>query len=50
MRDVGVARGVVCRVAELQAKHERKMVAQREDLELKRKTEIHEVEEVSASL
>lgn len=36
----------VCGV-ELQAKHEKKMVAQREELELRRKTEIHEVEEVS---
>lgn len=34
--------------AELQTKHERKMTAQREELELRRKTEIHEVEEVSS--
>ena len=34
---------------ELQTKHEKKMVAQREELELRRKTEIHEVEEVSES-
>jgi hypothetical protein len=36
--------GVLCG-AELQAKHEKKMVAQRDELELRRKTEIHEVEE-----
>ena len=35
--------------AELEAKHEKKMVAQRDELELRRKTEIHEVEEVSLS-
>ena len=35
--------------AELQAKHEKKMVAQRDELELRRKAEIHEVEEVSLS-
>ena len=34
--------------AELQTKHERKMAAQRDELELRRKTEIHEVEEVSS--
>ena len=34
---------------ELQTKHEKKMVAQREELELRRKTEIHEVEEVRKS-
>lgn len=34
--------------SELQTKHERKMAAQREELELRRKTEIHEVEEVSS--
>ena len=31
---------------ELQTKHERKMTSLREELDLRRKTEIHEVEEV----
>lgn len=31
---------------ELQTKHERKMTALRDELDLRRKTEIHEVEEV----
>ena len=36
----------MCVCAELQTKHERKMTTQREELELRRRTEIHEVEEV----
>jgi hypothetical protein len=36
----------VC-VSELQAKHELKMQALRDELELRRKTEIHEIEEVA---
>ncbi len=32
--------------SELQAKHELKMSALRDELELRRKTEIHEIEEV----
>ena len=32
--------------SELQAKHEKKMQSQRDELELRRKTEVHEVEEV----
>ena len=35
----------VC-VSELQTKHELKMQALRDELELRRKTEIHEIEEV----
>ena len=38
----------MCSHSELQSKHERKMTAQREELELRRKTEIHEVEEVGS--
>ena len=37
-------------VSELQAKHELKMQALRDELELRRKTEIHEIEEVNLEL
>lgn len=40
----------VLSATELQAKHEHKMSALRDELELRRKTEIHEIEEVSASV
>ncbi len=33
-------------LTELQSKHEAKMASQRDELELRRKTEVHEVEEV----
>ncbi len=37
----------MCDNLELQKKHELKMQALREELELRRKTEVHEIEEVS---
>lgn len=36
-----------CPVLEIEAKYEKKMRSLREELELRRKTEIHEIEEVS---
>jgi len=34
-------------IAEIEAKYDKKMKSLREELELRRKTEIHEIEEVS---
>ena len=40
----------ICFCLEIEAKYEKKMRALREELELRRKTEIHEIEEVFFSI